>query len=117
MTTSALLARGLAWRLWLPLTLTCVVVLAALLMFDDVKLSLVEIWQALTGGDDSLAADVVIELYLPRTGAAFTAGGLLTFAGTLIRMLLRNPLADSYILGVSDGGVAATLTMMLPSLS
>ncbi|MCU7231396.1 iron ABC transporter permease, partial [Escherichia coli] len=91
MTTPALPARGFAWRLWSLLALACVVVLAASLMLGSVKLSLAEVWRALIGGGDSLAAGIVIELRLPRAGAAFAAGGLLAFAGALMQMLLRNP--------------------------
>ncbi|NBF18699.1 iron chelate uptake ABC transporter family permease subunit, partial [Pseudomonas sp. Fl4BN2] len=70
MTTPALPARGFAWRLWSLLALACVVVLAASLMLGSVKLSLAEVWRALIGGGDSLAAGIVIELRLPRAGAA-----------------------------------------------
>lgn len=116
MTTPALPARGFAWRLWSLLALACEVVLAASLMLGSVKLSLAEVWRALIGGGDSLAAGIVIELRLPRAGAAFAAGGLLAFAGALMQMLLRNPLADPYVLGVSGGGAVAALTAMLFSL-
>ena len=114
--TPALPARGFAWRLWSLLALACVVVLMASLMLGSVKLSPAEVWRALIGGGDSLAAGIVTELRLPRAGAAFAAGGLLAFAGALMQMLLRNPLADPYVLGVSGGGAVAALTAMLFSM-
>ncbi len=114
--TPALPARGFAWRLWSLLALACVVVLMASLMLGSVKLSPAEVWRALIGGGDGLAAGIVTELRLPRAGAAFAAGGLLAFAGALMQMLLRNPLADPYVLGVSGGGAVAALTAMLFSL-
>ncbi|MGM3273825.1 FecCD family ABC transporter permease [Ralstonia sp. 24A2] len=114
--TSALPARGFSWRLWSLLALACVVVLMASLMLGSVKLSPVEVWRALIGGGDGLAAGIVTELRLPRAGAAFAAGGLLAFAGALMQMLLRNPLADPYVLGVSGGGAVAALTAMLFSV-
>ena len=114
--TPALPARGFAWRLWSLLALACVAVLVASLMLGSVKLSPAEVWRALFGGGDSLAAGIVTELRLPRAGAAFAAGGLLAFAGALMQMLLRNPLADPYVLGVSGGGAVAALTAMLFSL-
>lgn len=114
--TPALPARGFAWRLWSLLALACVVVLMASLMLGSVKLSPAEVWRALIGGGDGLAAGIVTELRLPRAGAAFAAGGLLAFAGALMQMLLRNPLADPYVLGVSGGGAVAALTAMLFSV-
>ncbi len=114
--TPALPARGFAWRLWSLLALACVAVLVASLMLGSVKLSPAEVWRALFGGGDSLAAGIVTELRLPRAGAAFAAGGLLAFAGALMQMLLRNPLADPYVLGVSGGGAVAALTAMLFSM-
>ena len=119
MTTPALparAARGFAWRLWSLLAFACVVVLVASLMLGSVRLSPAEVWRALIGGGDGLAAGIVTELRLPRAGAAFAAGGLLAFAGALMQMLLRNPLADPYVLGVSGGGAVAALTAMLLSL-
>jgi len=114
--TPALPARGFAWRLWSLLALACVVVLMASLMLGSVKLSPADVWRALIGGGDGLAAGIVTELRLPRAGAAFAAGGLLAFAGALMQMLLRNPLADPYVLGVSGGGAVAALTAMLFSV-
>ena len=46
-------------------------------------------------------------LRLPRALAAFAVGGLLALAGALIQVLLRNPLGDPYVLGVSGGASAA----------
>jgi iron complex transport system permease protein len=50
---------------------------------------------------------------LPRVLAAFACGGLLALAGALLQVLLRNPLADPYILGVSGGGAVGALVGML----
>ena len=57
---------------------------------------------------------LVIDLRLPRAMTAFAVGGLLAVAGVLMQVLLRNPLAEPYILGSSGGAaVAALLAMML----
>ena len=48
-------------------------------------------------------------LRLPRAMAAWTIGALLSLSGCLMQVLLRNPLADPYILGVSGGAAFATL--------
>ena len=52
-------------------------------------------------------------LRLPRSSAALVVGGLLSLAGALLQLLLRNPLADPYVLGVSGGAAAGALTASL----
>ena len=53
-------------------------------------------------GSDAIS-DIVWKLRLPRVLAAFSCGGLLALAGTLMQVLLRNPLADPYVFGISGG--------------
>lgn len=72
-----------------------------------------ELLAALAGGGDSLARTVVWDLRLPRALAGFATGGLLALAGCLMQVLLRNPLADPYVLGVSGGAAVGALTLML----
>ena len=58
--------------------------------------------------------EVVIELRLPRAIAGFACGGLLALAGALMQVLLRNPLADPYVLGISGGaGVGAMFAILI----
>ena len=61
----------------------------------------------------AVAHQIVWELRLPRVLAAFACGGLLALAGALLQVLLRNPLADPYILGVSGGAAVGALLAML----
>jgi iron complex transport system permease protein len=55
----------------------------------------------------------VFELRWPRVFSAFAVGGLLAVAGALMQLLLRNPLADPYVLGVSGGAAAGALSFSL----
>ena len=65
-------------------------------------------------GSEAGAGQVVIQLRLPRAVAGFACGGLLALAGALMQVLLRNPLADPYVLGISGGaGVGAMLALLL----
>ncbi len=65
-------------------------------------------------GSDPLNTQILLELRLPRTATAFVTGALLAIAGALMQVLLRNPLADPYILGVSGGAsVGALLALLL----
>lgn len=61
--------------------------------------------------------DSLWSLRAPRTASAFAVGALLSLAGALLQLLLRNPLADPYILGVSGGAsVGAMLfSLLLPA--
>jgi iron complex transport system permease protein len=52
---------------------------------------------------------VVFDLRLPRIFLAMLVGGALSVSGTSFQALLRNPLADPYVLGVSSGGAVATI--------
>lgn len=73
-----------------------------------------DVFASLFGGQQGLAADVVTSLRLPRALAGFACGGLLALSGALLQVLLRNPLADPYILGISGGaGVGAILAILL----
>ncbi|WP_175102973.1 FecCD family ABC transporter permease [Pararobbsia alpina] len=63
--------------------------------------------------DDALARQIVFSLRLPRALAGFACGALLSLAGALLQVLLRNPLADPYVLGVSGGAAVFALPAML----
>ena len=56
-----------------------------------------------SGTTDSEALEVLLRLRLPRALAAFGTGAALAVAGALMQVLLRNPLADPYVLGTSSG--------------
>jgi len=56
---------------------------------------------------------VLWHLRLPRALSAFAAGGLLALAGSLLQALLRNPLADAYVLGVSGGAAVGAMLALL----
>ncbi len=76
-----------------------------------------EVWAALTGGPGGHGGEVVLSLRLPRALAAFGCGALLGLAGALMQVLLRNPLADPYVLGVSGGAAVGALGAMLAGAS
>jgi len=63
-----------------------------------------------------LQRTLIFELRLPRTLSAFATGGLLAVAGALMQVLLRNPLADPYVLGLSGGAATGALLAMLAGL-
>ena len=86
---------------------------AAALAVGSLSLPLPEIMAALLGENPPSAA-IVLDLRLPRALAGFACGGLLALAGALMQVLLRNPLADPYVLGISGGaGVGAMFAILI----
>jgi len=83
------------------------------LLSGSADISSAEVWQALSGNAADNARNVVMELRLPRALTAFGVGGLLAVAGVLMQVLLRNPLAEPYILGSSGGAAVAALLAMM----
>ena len=93
-----------------------VVVLAAFLAAlatGSAEISIAQSIAALQGNAPEHIHSLVIELRLPRALTAFSVGGLLAVAGVLMQVLLRNPLAEPYILGSSGGAAVAALLAML----
>jgi len=102
-------------RRWLFLVAVAAATLVswgAALTVGALVLPLETVWEALWDANHQ-AAPIVRGLRLERAAATFAAGGLLAVAGTLMQVLLRNPLADPYLLGVSGGAAVGALTVIL----
>jgi iron complex transport system permease protein len=73
--------------------------------------------RVLLGQSSAISSDygmIVVDIRLPRILLAIVVGASLSVAGTSFQALLRNPLADPYVLGVSSGAsVGAILALML----
>jgi len=78
----------------------------------SISFTFLEIFSTLFSNKDSIVHTVIWELRVPRAYIAFVTGGLLSLAGLIMQVLLRNPLADPYILGVSSGSSVAALSAM-----
>src|SRR5436190_21953099 len=83
------------------------------LMFGSLPVSLSALLRTLVDSSLGVVDDVVWKLRLPRALAAFACGGLLAVSGVLLQVLLRNPLADPYILGVSGGAAHGPIGALL----
>ncbi|HKW81730.1 MAG TPA: iron ABC transporter permease [Casimicrobiaceae bacterium] len=95
------------------LAATALAAFALALLVGSVALDPITVLRALAGSADPMPRLIVHELRLPRALAAFATGGSLAMAGALLQVLLRNPLADPYVLGVSGGASVGALTAML----
>jgi len=69
--------------------------------------------QYLSGETGQSLLASILELRLQRALAAFVTGASLALAGVMMQALLRNPLADPYVLGVSGGASVGALLIML----
>lgn len=72
-----------------------------------------DVLRVFAGAGSDLHRTLILDLRLPRVLSAFAVGGLLAVAGALMQILLRNPLADPYVLGVSGGAAVGALLAML----
>ncbi|GAB3626354.1 ABC transporter permease [Pandoraea terrae] len=106
-----------ALRIWGLLAAAALAVLTVSLMLGSVPVSFGALVDLVSGRGGGIAGEVVMRLRLPRALAAFACGGLLASAGAMMQVLLRNPLADPYVLGISGGAAVfalAGLALMLP---
>jgi ABC-type Fe3+-siderophore transport system permease subunit len=60
------------------------------------------------------AADIVLRVRLPRVLLSLLVGASLAVAGVLFQALLRNPLADPFVLGVSGGAALGGIAVPDP---
>jgi len=82
--------------------------------FGSVPLSTATVIDVLLGRGEPVARDIVLQLRMPRVLLGGLVGGGLAVAGATFQALLRNPLAEPYILGISGGAsVGAVLVLAL----
>lgn len=100
-------------RRWLPLLGLALLAAVTGLAFGAVRLSPAELWAALADRASG-AAPIVRELRAPRVLLGFFIGGSLAVSGAALQALVRNPLADPYLLGLSGGaGLGAVIAIAL----
>jgi iron complex transport system permease protein len=75
-------------------------------------------WKAVAGGPTNVAGpnpdyEIFVHVRIPRIVLAALVGAALSSAGVVFQALLRNPLADPYILGVSSGAGLGTMLAVI----
>ncbi|WP_369823304.1 FecCD family ABC transporter permease [Sporosarcina sp. P17b] len=84
------------------------------LMIGPVSFSMQEIWNGIFVANDTMERRIVWELRFPRVLVGMIVGVSLAVAGAILQGVMRNPLADPGIIGVSSGaGLAATVIMII----
>jgi iron complex transport system permease protein len=100
--------------------LAALLVLAVLvsMRMGAARLSTGDVLRAVRGLGDPSTVAIVQRLRLPRTMLAALAGGALAVSGAVFQALLRNPLAEPYVLGVSGGAaVGAVIAITVVGLT
>ena len=87
----------------LLLCLALLLVIGISLSMGAVAMTPRQLWQALLHQGDILYQTIFWDLRLPRTLAAILVGAALGMSGTLLQGMLRNSLADPFLLGISAG--------------
>jgi iron complex transport system permease protein len=81
------------------------------LAVGTVPLSVTDVWRGVWQ-PDSAASAIVRDLRAPRVLLAFAVGGSLAVCGAALQAMIRNPLAEPYLLGLSGGaGLGAVLAI------
>jgi len=78
-------------------------------------MKLAALWQAITAPEsaDTMLKAIIWKIRLPRVFMAIIAGATLSLGGLVFQALLRNPLAEPYILGVSGGSAIGAIIGIL----
>ena len=84
------------------------------LLKGSVNVSTNEIWQAITLQANGMKEQIIFNIRLPRTLVAAFAGMNLALSGAILQAVMKNPLADPHIIGISSGaGLAGVVIMIL----
>ncbi|MEK8131500.1 iron ABC transporter permease [Paenibacillus filicis] len=89
------------------------------LTYGSVPISFRETWDVFTSAGEPLHEKIIMNLRLPRVLIGLLVGACLAASGALLQGVMKNPLADPGIIGVSaGGGLAAIMAMIVfPQLS
>jgi iron complex transport system permease protein len=99
---------------WVVLLLAGIAAMLVAVLIGPSGITLPGAFDALFGRGDPTAVVIVRDLRLPRALLAFLVGGSLAVAGAALQAVVRNPLADPYLLGLSGGaGLGAVLSIAL----
>lgn len=100
-------------RLGLALAVATALAVAASLAWGSADLGPGRVWAALLGGGTEVDRLIVWQLRVPRVALALAVGGGLAVIGVAMQALVRNPLAEPYILGASSGASAGAALFYL----
>ena len=101
---------------------TIIIILFAALAFagfifsivaGSVDIPLAEIWQSINGTHGGVHEKIIMNIRLPRTVVAALVGINLSLSGAILQAVMKNPLADPHIIGISSGAGLAGIAILL----
>ncbi|HEY9803166.1 MAG TPA: iron ABC transporter permease [Leptolyngbyaceae cyanobacterium] len=94
------------------LLIVLVLAVGASLSFGAVAITPAQLWLAVWRRGEQLNQTILWDLRLPRTIAAILVGAALGMSGALLQGMLRNGLADPFLLGISAGAGLVAIAMI-----
>lgn len=104
------------WRMMILMIFALLVVLGFFisLMNGAMQISGSEIWNIVINPGNSAADQIIWNIRMPRTIVGALVGSNLALAGAILQGIMRNPLADPHIIGISSGaGLAGVVILIL----
>lgn len=101
---------------WLVIGSTCVLLVMAIILsigIGSVALSPLESIRTVFGAGEELSRTIVWDLRIPRIAIAALVGTNLAISGALLQAVMKNPLADPGLTGVSSGAAVTVLLILL----
>ena len=83
------------------------------IMKGSVDISTAEIYSAIFGNYENIHGQILNNIRLPRTIVAALVGINLSLSGAILQAVMKNPLADPHIIGISSGAGLAGIAVML----
>lgn len=103
-------------RMIVMITLSVLLIVACIsgLMIGQVSFTLQEIWNGIFVNENTLERRIVWDLRFPRVLIGMLVGMCLAMSGSILQGIMKNPLANPGIIGVTSGaGLAATTIMII----
>ena len=82
-------------------------------LIGSVEITPSEIYSILTGDEQNIHAQILNNVRLPRMTVAALVGVNLSLSGAILQAVMKNPLADPHIIGISSGAGLAGIAVML----
>lgn len=103
------------WRILVLFIFATLAVFGCLvsLLKGSVVIAPQEIWQALVGRGETMQEQIIYNIRLPRTLVAALVGMNLALSGAVLQAVMKNPLADPHIIGISAGAGLAGVAIMI----
>jgi len=102
----------------LGLSIIFVLVLVISILLGTAQIPFSDFYDILTGRlSHGAAYSIVVQIRLPRILMAALVGGALSICGVVMQSILRNPLAEPFVLGLSGGAAVGSILFILLGLS